>query len=294
MNVTFPRLITQYHVINSATLFPGSLRERSEKRLYCFTLTILWMTIITCVGLDWAHSRSIFILNNESPFTMAAAISLDSNNMFKQLPQALGPVVADGLLIWRCYMLWESKWIRSILLLPLIASTVMGIMAIALWDTHNLTSALLISLQLLLSAVTTLSATFLIGLKIFLVTRRSPMRRSYKKVMEILIHSAALVSVSLVIGSILDLMSMHIPNNLQTTGDIIRYELDTYFDIIQTPLLVSNLHIHSIKGLIIDVDFYLGHSANSHCISCCKGATPDCSHLKEPSKPSHPAYIPPL
>lgn len=95
------------------------------------------------------------------------------------------------------------------------------------------------SLQLLFSAIITMSATSLIGLKIFLVTRQSHMRRSYLRVMEILVQSAVLVSIILWINCIFGLVSLKHPVHLGTSGDTVFYELGSYLNIIQPPLIVG-------------------------------------------------------
>lgn len=63
----------------------------------------------------------------------------------------------------------------------------------------------------LFSAVTTIFATGLIALKIILVTRRNRTLYSYKRVIEILVQSAALQSIVLMAGSIIDFL-FYIPN----------------------------------------------------------------------------------
>ncbi|KAF5310045.1 hypothetical protein D9619_010129 [Psilocybe cf. subviscida] len=222
------------HVITSTGDLHHQLRERKP---YCCTLIILWMITIACFGMDWVYTHRLFVLSSNSPYEMASALSFGSYSIFMQLPKTLGPIVADGLLTWRCHMLWESRWIRSILLMLFTASAALGALGMALYDDNIKDSGLLITSQLLVSAVTTLFATFVIGFMIFLVTRRSHMHHSYRRVIEIVVQSAALISVPLVIGCILDFVSWYIPETVNTTGGLVRYEFNTYIDNIQATLL---------------------------------------------------------
>lgn len=69
-------------------------------------------------------------------------------------------------------------------------------------DTTNTIAFLSVSLGMILSAVTTVSATVLIILRIFLVTGTSRVHYSYAKAIEILVQSAALEAIILISGGI--------------------------------------------------------------------------------------------
>lgn len=97
---------------------------------------------------------------------------------------------------------------------------------------------MVVPLALLFSATTTVSATSLIALKIVLVTRRSRMQHSYAKIVEILIESAALVSIVLLGVAILELISYVSPYKLGTTSGRHLFQMLQYLSSLYTPVTV--------------------------------------------------------
>lgn len=96
----------------------------------------------------------------------------------------------------------------------------------------------LLSLSSLLSAVTTLSATFLIALKIVLITRTNRMQHSYSKIIEILIQSAGLVSFVMLSASTLGLISNVHPFDVETKMGAVLYQVALYISRLQAPVAV--------------------------------------------------------
>ncbi|KAF5309194.1 hypothetical protein D9619_012831 [Psilocybe cf. subviscida] len=89
-------------------------------------------------------------------------------------------------------------------------------------------SVLLNSLTMLCSLLTTLSSTFLIALKIVLVTRQSPTHHTYAKIVEILTESAAIVSIFMLGTTVLDLILYVHPFDMSTRGGMFCYQLQVY------------------------------------------------------------------
>lgn len=104
-------------------------------------------------------------------------------------------------------------------------------------ETENIGS-LIEALGILCSFITTLSATSLIALKIVLVTRQSHMRHSYSKIIEILVQSAAIVSIVLFGMAVLILVSRTHPWNLNTTSGRFFFQLGEYLIFVQLPVSV--------------------------------------------------------
>jgi hypothetical protein len=99
--------------------------------------------------------------------------------------------------------------------------------------------AILISfLSTAFAVITTASATFLIALKIVLVTRRSYMQHSYTRIIRILIESAALLSISGLILAILDLVSYFNPYKLNTQTGRFLFQIFVCITYTQAPITV--------------------------------------------------------
>lgn len=89
-------------------------------------------------------------------------------------------------------------------------------------------SQLIQTVAALISFITILSATFLIALKIILITQRSHMHYSYTKTVEIIIQSAAIVSIVLLGISILSLLDFIHIFSISTSGGKFAYQLGIY------------------------------------------------------------------
>ncbi|KAF5316050.1 hypothetical protein D9619_006907 [Psilocybe cf. subviscida] len=138
----------------------------------------------------WVLAWNGLVINNTSPSAIYRSANAASPVLciFISTP----PFVADSILIWRCNILWGSRYILAVLLTLLTASIVLIVVAGVPTETHL--QNILSSLSSLFSVITTLSTTFLIALKIVLTTRRSRMRQFYTKIIEILVQSAGLVT----------------------------------------------------------------------------------------------------
>ena len=103
--------------------------------------------------------------------------------------------------------------------------------------------SLLDSAMLISSSVTTLAATFLISLRIILTTRHARMHHTYAKIVEILVESAALVSIFVLFAGGLNLANSVHPFDLETAAGKVLYEVLTYLSAIQSPMMVSVCYI---------------------------------------------------
>lgn len=90
----------------------------------------------------------------------------------------------------------------------------------------------------LASALTTVTATLLIALKIVIVTRKSSMHHSYAKVIEIIVESGALVSTIMLAEALLELVSFLQPFDLATKSGQILVQLAEYVSSFQTWIVV--------------------------------------------------------
>ncbi|KAF5317745.1 hypothetical protein D9619_012549 [Psilocybe cf. subviscida] len=105
---------------------------------------------------------------------------------------------------------------------------------------HGRLNYLLAFCAQLASLATTASATSLIALKIIRTTRESQMHYSYTRIVQILVESAALVSiVGLGVGS-LQLVTYIQPYDMSTSSGRLLYQLLQYLAAVQTPIMVGD------------------------------------------------------
>lgn len=120
----------------------------------------------------------------------------------------------------------------------------------------------------LTSLLTIVAATCLIALKIMCVTRQNRTHYSYTKIVNILVESAALVSIIAILVAILELLAYLRPYNVDTTTGRFFYELSQYIFALQTPILVSFLLFCII---VVCFNAYpAGNWTYSDCIPCCR------------------------
>lgn len=109
--------------------------------------------------------------------------------------------------------------------------------------TDSALGELIQALGLLSSFITTVFATSLIAFKIIRVTRQSHRQHHYRRVIEILVQSAAIVSIVMLGLVILSLMAFVSPFDVSTASGRFCYQLYTYLVFAQNPILVSNLSL---------------------------------------------------
>ncbi|KAF5317952.1 hypothetical protein D9619_012050 [Psilocybe cf. subviscida] len=204
------------------------LHRKGGKKLYSFTLCIVWACVIADFMLHWQRNYEAFVTNNSTPLAIFLELNAGTASPFVGIP--------GTLLIWRCNIIWYgNKWIMLVLIPPFIATVVTN--AWTPFETDGSFGVLLSGLSTLTSVLTTLAATCLISWRIALVTRRSNMLHSYTKIIEILIESAALITIVNVVQAILQLISVTHPISLTNTSGVVIFELYQYLSFIQGPVI---------------------------------------------------------
>jgi len=124
-------------------------------------------------------------------------------------------LIADVLFIWRCWVIWERRWIICVIpILSTVAGTVLAILSIigqvevAEKRTPGVVPehfVMVTTPYFILSLVTSLYSTVLISLRVILVQREmyklgieSQYKRQYSRMVEIIVESAALNSINLI------------------------------------------------------------------------------------------------
>ncbi|KAF5313786.1 hypothetical protein D9619_013721 [Psilocybe cf. subviscida] len=175
------------------------LVKRRANVPYVCALVLLWMCVTSSVITAWVKSRNLLVVNSSSLVSILVAVNTPPG-LIAFLPLFMANVLSNGILIWRCYVLWHNLWIIAILITLLLASSACTLY-LALIPFGATSSVLSIGVGLFLSAATTVCATAIISLRIILVTRKSHARYSYTKIIQIVVQSAALESFVLTLNS---------------------------------------------------------------------------------------------
>jgi len=169
---------------------------------------VLWGYNVTVIQDNGATPAIVDVLNQNPAWYKGVGMTMFSVNIF----------IADCLFIWRCWVVWEKRWVVVVLpILGTIAGQVLNILGIIgsvelsleLAPTQvPISFANLATPYFGISLATSLITTSLIALRIFMIQREMRgvgMRAqgSYSKILEILIESAALYSINLLVFVIL-------------------------------------------------------------------------------------------
>ncbi|KAH9478993.1 hypothetical protein JR316_0009457 [Psilocybe cubensis] len=206
------------------------------------TITALyWLSFLDFI-LQWYFLNWAFIMNGNIKESIFFS-SLDSPLWVSELLRIIETVIfviSDGLLVWRCYHVWgESKRIISIPLLFFFAECAMVItltVVTAIWPPPQSRSRALLhnridSAFFLMCLVTTFIATFLIGYRIYPVSKQNTGSRTrYTHIIAIIIESSAAYLLAL----LLQVLSETIPE----------------FTNLQSPLAESTYYIDSVSYVV--------------------------------------------
>ncbi|KAF8989593.1 hypothetical protein BDQ17DRAFT_1434351 [Cyathus striatus] len=106
-------------------------------------------------------------------------------------------LIADALLVWRCYMLWmKSKWLLALFVVALIGEAAL-MTAVFVITTPVIND--IIPCFLILSLIITVVATAMIIYRILTVSRETGTTRRYGYIIEIFVQSGIIYSISLLV-----------------------------------------------------------------------------------------------
>jgi hypothetical protein len=188
-------------------LFGYSLRtllRKKNKKAYATMLTFLWVLVMLTFAFDWQYHRTAFVIDNDSPIHIAEVVTslgVKSIGILDNIFSMSCNLLADALLIWRCYILWENKrWVLLPLPILLTAAVVLGSISNFCQSRggKNETGITLLVIFFAVSLVITFVGTSLIILRILLVTKSSPLTThtsAYRKIQRILVESGILYTI---------------------------------------------------------------------------------------------------
>ncbi|PBK62106.1 hypothetical protein ARMSODRAFT_1089271 [Armillaria solidipes] len=218
LDLNFNRMILEslfqgmYTLIVAITLWTTFSAPKKSGNSFLLSVVItLYVLTTVAFGVDWAYQRRAFIQNGENFFTVFFALQAispwwNAYQLVISISGGLSTFIVDVTIIWRCWVLWGRQW--RIVLIPGLCAIV-GTIAKSL-QIHsvfvNTTSDIgntggfaadidwaLIYLSLTLA--TTLLCTILI---VYRIVRLSSGISSYRKIVEIVIESSAMYSLTLI------------------------------------------------------------------------------------------------
>ncbi|KAH9477253.1 hypothetical protein JR316_0011172 [Psilocybe cubensis] len=196
-----------------------------------FNLVVQWIGIDHNIITSGETQNSIFQASLTIPQWTRVGLGLISN---------ISIVVADMLLVWRCYGMWGNSWkvITVVVALLVIESALSITDLVFLWMTPEINTAqgqarinYIAGATLLSSLCTTLYATILIGYKIYSSTRDiSRSRNRYMRILTIVIETSAIYSIILIVVALCSV----VPQLSDVTSPLIA--LETYATVAENVL----------------------------------------------------------
>ncbi|PPQ85710.1 hypothetical protein CVT25_002478 [Psilocybe cyanescens] len=208
-------LMGAYTIIYFGTLYAYTTKKAAQRWGVVTTITILYLLCLAQLAIQWYALQWEFIVNGETrqdiylsilenPEALVLASFVTSYSVI---------IVADGLLIWRCFHVWNrSLRVIAFPLFLFIAETGMIFAAIIINGINGsliLTQRAAMIMNNLLAAGffvsfgTSLMATLLIAYRIWTVYQADGKSlRRFKNILDIIIQSAAINSIALLLTAI--------------------------------------------------------------------------------------------
>ncbi|KAK0472645.1 hypothetical protein IW261DRAFT_1596781 [Armillaria novae-zelandiae] len=212
LDLNFNRTILE-SLLQAGTLWTAFSTPKKAKNSFLLTVVIILYVLTTVAfGVDWAYHRRAFILNGDNFFTVFCALQSISpwwraSQLVEGISGGLSTFIVDITIIWRCWVFWGRQWL--IVFIPslcAIAGTVAKSLQIRstfinttsdIGNTGGFAAQIdwaLIYLSLTLA--TTLLCTLLI---LYRIVRLASGVSSYGKIVEIVIESSAMYSLTLIV-----------------------------------------------------------------------------------------------
>ncbi|PPQ91386.1 hypothetical protein CVT25_004153 [Psilocybe cyanescens] len=214
-------LMAVYTVVYGTTmyLYLSKTSANSNRRIVLSAISVLYLLVFLQTLAQWYSlywivvtngktQQSIFLATLEQPRWIEVLSDFGINSSF---------IVADGLLIWRCYYVWgQSFWTIVVPSILLIAEFGLFVAVIAIDGLYSqLTShadAVIFnkvrSSLVFISIGTTVSTTFLIGWRVHSVSRLNglPSKKMFSHIMVLIVESAAAYSFALLFDAIVNVV----------------------------------------------------------------------------------------
>ncbi|KAF5309164.1 hypothetical protein D9619_012706 [Psilocybe cf. subviscida] len=184
-----------YTVIFSKTIGPI---VQGRRVVLATLLILLFCLVVVNLGATWHHVREVFIVHNGTRDSMFLAfVQQTIQAQVVDMTLVISVLVADSLMVWRCYMLWqESKVVISFFALLFLAEiAIFPLATIQFFEPTRFLPTSMLCVFLFISVGITICATSLIIYRIKHVTTDS----RYSYIIEVLAQSGAMYSITLLI-----------------------------------------------------------------------------------------------
>ncbi|KAF5329619.1 hypothetical protein D9619_009243 [Psilocybe cf. subviscida] len=185
------------------------LFRKTSNNWYMIALTFVWIFSMAGFALSYLCIRNAFIMDNTSPYEITLSLGRPGIYSVAFATLIFSSILADGILIWRCATVWDGD--RRVLLF--LSYMLLTKIAFGGWSIFSVRSPSLdwahasaIGFENIIAAGITLSETALIAVQINQITRKSPNRSSYRRIVRILVESAVLYSAPRLIVGIFQLL----------------------------------------------------------------------------------------
>ncbi|KAF8186755.1 hypothetical protein BJ912DRAFT_970635 [Pholiota molesta] len=208
-----------YTIIYFGCIYIHSTRSLSKSTLVSAAITILYMDVMVGAGCQWYVAKWQLVDNGDTRDSVSLSLWTFPrwSGVVSDLSFFISYMIADGLLIWRCFIVWNrSLRIISVSVLLIIAEIALLFVSVAFQAKYRgviLPPALvatmddLLAAALFMSFATTLVSTLLIAYRIYSVSKQQlPSSRRFNHIIDIVIQSGAIYAFSqlaFAIGSIL-------------------------------------------------------------------------------------------
>ncbi|KAF9474947.1 hypothetical protein BDN70DRAFT_924305 [Pholiota conissans] len=216
LNVTIFQafLMGIYTIIFGGTMYIYLTRQPSKRYVVPVSVSVLYICNIADFGLEWLSTKNQFVDNGTTRDTVFMAI--DSTPLtiatIGSVLNVISFVLSDALLIWRCFNLWNNSFLvisvplfltfaeAALMFVQTIGSAIVPLTSESLQTIFNKVAVA----GIVLSACTTIITTILIAYRIqsFLSTQEGVSSKRFRHIIDIVVQSGAVSSLSLLIFGI--------------------------------------------------------------------------------------------
>ncbi|KAF8162114.1 hypothetical protein BJ912DRAFT_1006660, partial [Pholiota molesta] len=223
------------------------------------TVSMLYLCNLVGFGVQWYNTKWEFINNGDTRDSVFESLYIVPNWFFvaEDTPAYIAFVLADGLLIWRCFFVWNRS-IRVILVPLILVITEAALFFVEIIfdgiDGEFVSEALSITLNALLSAAffitfaTTLITTILIAYRIYSVSKQEGVSaRRFKHIIDIVIQSGAMNSLTLLVNAIIVVLPGSILNTINSAANTYAENIVPYVLAMSTTIMVARVALLSAE-----------------------------------------------
>ncbi|KJA15920.1 hypothetical protein HYPSUDRAFT_47981 [Hypholoma sublateritium FD-334 SS-4] len=218
-------LLGMYTPLYFGTMYICITGKASRNRVVLAAITILYASNVIGGSVLWIDIHRQIGMNGESPLGVLLTEIRGSNftpsSVLLEVSSGLPLVVADGLLIWRCFRIWDSSLriiaLSLILFLAEIALFLATLVFSFTSSTDSTKSGITNGTGLFLALAVTLWTTTLIAYRIYSASSHvlNRKRSRFYNILEIITESSFIYSLSLVVIAVLTAIPMT-PSNIWT------------------------------------------------------------------------------